>query len=202
MGSGGGWPKLSVFSSALYNLKGRALFVDLDTVIWGSLDRYFDFSAPFVAIDTGDNWRPGKVSHGDGPEVGTGVFAFNIGEQAQILKLFQQDEGAAFKDCVLEQIWVQKTASSLSYWPKDWVISFKRWLRRPIGLDLFMQPKAPPSRCSIVAFHGDPRPIALVAADAGRWDHFPHMGHGQVSWMRDYWLQNGGNLRPNRNDAS
>lgn len=34
----GGWPKLSVFAKDLYGLAGRALFVDLDTVLCGPID--------------------------------------------------------------------------------------------------------------------------------------------------------------------
>jgi hypothetical protein len=26
------------------------------------------------------------------------------------------------------------------------------------------------------------------------WDRLPHMGHGQVRWMADYWVENGGTL--------
>jgi hypothetical protein len=28
----------------------------------------------------------------------------------------------------------------------------------------------------------------------GFWDRFPHLGHGQVPWMADYWTENGGRL--------
>ncbi|NCV49381.1 MAG: hypothetical protein EBW46_06690 [Rhodobacterales bacterium] len=35
----GAWPKISVFKQQLYGLQGRGLFIDLDTVIWGSLDK-------------------------------------------------------------------------------------------------------------------------------------------------------------------
>ena len=69
-----------------------------------------------------------------------------------------------------------------------------RWLRRPIGLDLVLSPKAPPESAKIVAFHGDPRPIKLIPERAGFWDRFPHMGHGQVGWVRDYWVNNGGTV--------
>ena len=190
----GAWPKLSVFAAELYGLRGRAVFIDMDTVVCGPLDRFFDFDAPFVAIDTSNNWRPGGEPGQGAALVGTGIFAFDLGAQAQILSEFQKDPQAAFDACKLEQVWVQKTASSLAYWPRNWVISFKRWLRQPVGLDLFKVPKSPPEETSVVAFHGDPRPIALVRDRRGFWDKFPHMGRGQVPWMRDYWVQNSGRI--------
>ena len=194
----GAWPKLAVFAEDLYGLKGRALFIDMDTVVCGPLDRFFDFDAPFVAIDTGDSWRPGKEPGSGNALVGTGIFAFDLGRQTQILADFQDNRQAAFDECKIEQVWVQKKVTSLAYWPRDWVISFKRWLRQPIGIDLFKGPKSPPANTSVVAFHGNPRPIALVRPSRWFWDDFPHMGHGQVPWMRDYWLRNNGKI-PEKN---
>ena len=190
----GAWPKLSVFASNLYDLSGRALFIDMDTVICGKLDQFFEVKAPLIAIDTGENWHPGGQPGQVNALVGTGIFAFDIGGQTQILNEFQKNPQMAFETCGLEQVWVQKTASSIAYWPLGWVISFKNWLRQPIGFDIFMAPKEPPEAASIVAFHGDPRPISLVRSTLGFWDRFPHMGHGQVPWMRDYWTGNGGKI--------
>lgn len=190
----GAWPKLSVFAENLYDLSGRVLFVDLDTVICGDLEPFFAHPAPFVGIDTSDNWRPGGQPGAEGALLGTGVFAFDAGGQAQILSRFQADPAAAFAKAGIEQVWVQEHATSLDYWPQGLVISFKRWLRRPVGLDLFLPPKAPPVGTGMVAFHGEPRPIALIRPGNARWDRLPHLGRGQVGWMRDYWLENGGRL--------
>ena len=193
----GAWPKLGVFMQDLYGLKGRALFIDMDTTISGPLDGFFEHTAPLVGIDTGKNWQKGGTAGPAGahpPLLGTGVFAFTLGEQIQILERFQANPKAAFAATKIEQVWVQEHASSVAYWPSEWVISFKRWLRRPIGVDLFLAPKAPPDGTGMVAFHGDPRPITLIRAGLGVWDKFPHMGYGQVRWMRDYWLDNGGKL--------
>ena len=190
----GAWPKLSVFAADLHGLRGRALFIDMDTVVCGSLGRFFDHPGALVCIDTGDDWRPGRQPGGPLALAGTGVFAFDLGKQPQILDRFRADPQAAFDACDIEQVWVQRHATDLRYWPAGWVISFKRWLRRPIGLDLFLPPKAPPDDAGMVAFHGDPRPIALLRPGNRRWDRLPHLGRGQVPWMRDYWVRNGGRL--------
>lgn len=190
----GAWPKLTVFKKNLYDLEGRALFIDMDTVVWGNLNKFFDKTESFIGIDTGINWRPNKKNGGLNALLGTGVFTFNLGEQSHIFESFQKDPNAAFKSCAIEQVWVQTKVSKLKYWPPSWVISFKRWLRQPIGLDIFLEPKLPPHDTGLIAFHGTPRPIALVRSTGARWDRFPHLGHGQVSWMKNYWLENGGKL--------
>jgi len=190
----GAWPKLSLFSQDLYGITGRGLFIDLDMVICGSLDSFFDPSNPFIAIDTGPDWQPGKTPGGGRAEIGTGIFGFNIGSETQILKKFQANPIEAFKESSIEQVWVQKHVSSINYWPKGWVISFKRWLRQPIGLDLILQPRTPPNGARVVAFHGNPRPISMLNSGLHHWDTLPHMGWGQVKWMKDYWVTNGGKL--------
>jgi len=191
----GVWPKLALYAADLHGLRGRALFVDLDMVVLRGLDEMFAHEGRFVGIDVGAGWRPGR--EGSQPtELGTGVFAFDIGDQVQILRAFQTDKPGALARFRNEQDFVAAHAEGLEFWPQGWVPSFKRWLRRPIGLDLFLAPKAPPETARIVAFHGDPRPIALVPERAGFWDRFPHMGHGQVAWVRDYWLNHGGRMPP------
>ena len=53
----GAWAKLSVFSADLYGLSGRALFVDLDTVLCGPMDPLFEVPGDIVVIDSSENWR-------------------------------------------------------------------------------------------------------------------------------------------------
>lgn len=189
----GAWAKLGVFERDLYGLRGRALFIDLDMVICGSLDPFFEHPSAFLTTDMGEGWRPGP--RGSKPrEAGTCIFAFNLGQEAQIIDRFVADREAAVREHVIEQKWVGATASAMDYWPDDWVISFKRHLRQPIGLDLFLGPAAPPPTARVLAFHGTPRPIDLLRPGYRLWDRLPHMGHGQVPWMADYWVENGGTL--------
>ena len=111
----GAWPKLGVFMQDLYGLKGRALFIDMDTTISGPLDGCFEHTAPLVGIDTGKNWQKGGTAGPAGahpPLLGTGVFAFILGAQIQILERFQANPEAAFAATKIEQVWVQEHASS------------------------------------------------------------------------------------------
>ena len=188
----GVWPKLALYKKNLEGLEGRCLFIDLDMMILRDLDDFLSHSASFIAIDVGESWRPGVPRVNS--EVGTGLFAYNIGEETQILDAFLADRESAKVKFKNEQDFVAKHAKSIEFWPEGWVISFKRWLRRPIGIDLILPPKRPPEYAKIVAFHGDPRPAHLMRTGINFWDNFPHMGHGQVDWMIDYWKRFGGTI--------
>lgn len=185
----GAWPKISVFLSDLYGLRGRALFIDLDTVISANIDMMFDLPGNFVAIDS----RPWRYSSGP-PRTGTGIFAFDLCAMSWVVERLMADLDGNVERFKLEQDFIHAIVSDMSYWPEEWVISFKYHLRQPLVIDRFRPPKPPPQSAKIVAFHGRPRPSDLLGGYHGNWDVFPHYGSGAVPWMRDYWLEHGGRL--------
>lgn len=181
----GVWPKLSLFAKDLYGLQGRCLFIDLDMIICSSLDPFFEYEGEIISTDMGPNWRP---NHGTGaPETGTCMFAFDFGQQPQILEKFQADRDLCVDRFKIEQNCVHHFAHGMTYWPPEWVISFKRHLRRPIIIDRLLPPKAPGSKVKIVAFHGDPRPVDLIKTSGKNWSCFPRYGKKPVSWVVEYW---------------
>lgn len=185
------WPKLSLFVEDLYGLRGRCLFIDLDMMILGPLDAMFEFGTGVVTTDMGMGWRPGGQP-GAVQEAGTCVFAFDLGKESHILKAFQADRESAKARFRNEQDFVGFHAKTIGFWPKGWVISFKRHLVRRYGRDLILPPPAPATGPAILAFHGDPRPADLL--QTGIWGRFPHLGRGPVGWVVDYWTRNGGRL--------
>ena len=189
----GVWPKLALYVKNLHSLKGRCLFVDLDMVVLGGLDEMFDYGSGFVCTDMGDGWRPGGRL-GATKEPGTCIFSFDIGKESQILEAFHKDKAGAKRNFINEQDFAGAYANGVDFWPEGWVLSFKRHLRQPIGKDLFFSPKAPPANAKIIAFHGDPRPYNLIQRNTVFWDNLPHLGNGQVKWMHDYWVSNGGRV--------
>lgn len=176
------WPKLAMFQNELCGLSDRALFIDLDMMVVGSLDPFFEPKSRLITLDVGVGWRPGGTAT---PEVGTGVFAFDIGDQRQILDSFIAHRDQVISDFFNEQDYVGDKGEELSFWPKEKVISFKRFLRKGYGRDLIKTPPPPNSDVAIVAFHGAPRPIDLVKP--GIWGRFPHVGRGPINWVQDYW---------------
>lgn len=185
----GVWRKLSLFHPDLAALApgARALVIDLDMMILGPLDPFFAASGGIVLLDTGHDWRAREPV-----QPSTGVFAFALGEQQQILTAFQADAEGAMARFRNEQDFVAAHAVDKSLWPTGWVVSFKRHCVRRHGRDLIVPPPAPAPGPAILAFHGDPRPADLLRA--GIWGRFPHLGRGPVVWVVDYWTGHGGRL--------
>ncbi|WP_167851005.1 hypothetical protein [Tabrizicola caldifontis] len=185
----GVWRKLALFHPDVAALApgARALVIDLDMVILGPLDQFFATKGGIILLDTGHDWR-GR----DPVQPSTGVFAFTLGEQHHILRLFQADPTGAMARFRNEQDFVAAHATDVSLWPTGAVISFKRHLARRYGRDLILLPPAPAPGPSILAFHGDPRPADLLRA--GIWGRFPHVGRGPVGWLQEYWIRHGASL--------
>lgn len=185
----GVWRKLALFHPdvAAIALGARALVIDLDMMVLGRLDGFFARPGGMILLDTGHDWRAREPV-----QPSTGVFAFTLGEQGQILSAFRDDPQGAMARFANEQDFVAAHASDMSLWPTGWVISYKRHLVRRYGRDLIVPPSAPAPGPAILAFHGDPRPADLLRS--GVWGRFPHLGRGPVAWVVDYWTGHGGRL--------
>ncbi len=189
----GAWPKISVFLEKLYNLSGHLLFIDLDTFIMGSIDDFFNFAPNSISvIDVGDNW--GKATTVHERLVGTGIFCFEIGKYSHFVSNLQNNLQTLINQYELEQVYVQSICKNIEFWPKSWVISYKRSLRQPVGKDLIFSPHKPGTQTKVIAFHGKPRPIDLINKGFYNRDRFPHFLLRSVGWARDYWMRNGGDL--------
>ncbi len=186
----GVWPKIALFDRHFHGLRGRALFVDLDMVIVRGLDDFFAMDGTVIGTDAGPGW--GRKGPPHPPEFGSMIFAYDLGGVPEIAETFRADPAATWTRFRQEQQYVHHMVPGARFWPAPWVISFKRALRRPIGLDLVLPPHAPPPDARVVAFHGQPRPSDLMQPGLRFWDRFPHMGNGPVPWLVDYWRDNGG----------
>lgn len=186
----GAWPKLGVFQEDLYGLTGRALFIDLDSFITGDLARFFEAEGPFLSIGAGKDWRRGTTN--ETPILMSSTFAFTLGSESQIVDRFVADPEGAYDLLDIEQSFIEEHVSDWRPWPDPWVVSFKRHLCQPVLIDRVLPPREPDPATSIVAFHGDPRPIDVLADDGHNWAAFPRYGRSPVGWARDYWLKYGG----------
>lgn len=179
----GAWPKVALLDHDLYGLRGRALFIDLDSVILGDLGAFFDVPGPLVAIDNGA-WT------GEPPRLMSSIFSFDLGRLGHVVDALRADRDAIVARHRIEQVYLQASVPDAAFWPAEWIVSFKHHLRRPLLVDRVLPPRTPPPGARFIAFHGRPRPIDLVRG--GRWARFPRAGTGPVRWMRDYWLRHGG----------
>jgi hypothetical protein len=186
----GGWPKLLVHAAELYGLQGRALFIDLDSIIVGELEPMLQAEGGIIVIREwrrfADYFRKYQVNGA------TGVFAWTIGGQAQIQQGFLADPAGVRGRYRSEQRYVTDHARDMQFWPHPDVISFKRHLMAPALLDRFLPVKKPWPGVRIVAFHGSPRPIDVVPDKGQNWGKGLRHGRGSVPFVRDYWLEHGG----------
>jgi hypothetical protein len=187
----GVWPKLGLFLADLHGLQGRALFIDLDMMILGDLEPFFLQPGGVVAQDMGEAWR--KVPRPGPSEVGTCIFAFDIGGQPQIAESFMAEKSFVMKTFINEQDYVGHKGHDVRLWPKGWVVSFKRHVARRGCRDLFLMPP-PPVGAAVLAFHGTPRPADLLRR--GFWGEFPHLGRGPIPWVAEYWEMYGARPSP------
>ncbi len=186
----GCWPKISVFKKDLFGLEGRAMFIDLDTVIVGDITSMFKASGGVVLIREWrrlvDYFRKRKVNGM------TSIFAFTLGAQSQIYDKFMEDPDYAYENYRSEQRWVTDYATDMQFWGPKQVVSFKRDLLAPPLLNRFIPPKNPAPETAVVAFHGVPRPIDVVPDNNEPWGKWSRWGRGPVKFVRDFWIDNGG----------
>lgn len=186
----GGWPKLSVFKPDLYGLKGRCLFIDLDSIICGDLEPMLKSGGGIRVIREwkrfADHFRKRQVNGA------TGVFSFTFGTQTHLYEKFMERPLEFTKEFRSEQRFVTAYAEDMQFWTPEQVISFKRHLLAAPLINRFVPPKTPPAKTCVVAFHGTPRPIDVVPDRNQVWGSATRYGRGAVPFVRDYWLGYGG----------
>ena len=175
-----GWRKLSLFKKDI-DLSGRILFLDLDTVIVGNIDDYFTIDGDFILIR---HWRPSK-KQGVGE---TGVYRFEAGAHADLYENFMANIDEVKANFRHEQAYVCDALSrqnKLSFWPSEWMPSFKYDCMRWFILGLFLEPKLP-EKAKMIVFHGHPMPEdALKGKMRGFKKLFRFVK--PAKWLKDAW---------------
>ena len=156
-----GWRKLTLYraSEALFGLSGVWLYLDLDVVVSGSLDEFFQFNldAKYIVMQ---NWtQPGK---GIG---NTSVFRYRIGELQYLHDNFMENPEQVFSKYNNSQTYISRNVDSISFWPDEWCALFKVQCLPAWPLRFFKEPTLPKG-ARVVAFPGDPNPHDAVL---GKW---------------------------------
>jgi len=186
---GRGWPdilvKLMVTQDGFGDLKGTTLFLDLDIIITGKLDCFFEYRPGENCII--HNWvNPRKLLFREKPKVGnSSVFRFESGKSDYIYQTFirEKAQAADFKIYNTEQAFLTYAMKEVNWWPDEWVRSFKFHCRRVFPLNFFIPP-ALPEGCCILAFHGKPDPDEAIVGFTGK-----RLNHKTLPapWIRNYW---------------
>lgn len=148
------WRKLSVWQYPLENLQGDVLFLDLDLVITGNLDRFFDFMPGEYCVI--ENWTQIGDNIGN-----TSCFRLPIGRYNSIFEEFEKNPTKIWKKHHIEQIYLSYKIKNQFFWPINWCQSFKHNLL-PKWPYRIWQPAKLPDDTSIVAFTGKPDPDDVI----------------------------------------
>ena len=186
------WPniysKLLVFEPGFANLEGPTLFLDIDQIVVGDLDRFFDYRpGEFCIIRNWIEWR--KTIFRPAPFCGnSSCFRFDAGEKSRyVFEAFRRDPDVAMDISVYctEQAFMTHAVGrdKVNFWPDDFVISFKRACTWPWPLNHFLTPRFRPG-ASILCFHGKPNPDQAIAGYRGK--HF-NTWTRPCAWVRELW---------------
>lgn len=180
-----GWRKLSMLQAELEGLQGMALFLDLDIVITGDIDCFFDIGNPqdFYIIE---NWT--QMGQGIG---NSSVYRFQIGSMSAVQQEYMDNPQKCFKDYDNEQIFLCRSAQyngiEINYWPDSWCKSFKRHsISRSTIYNWFNEPIIPQD-AKIMVFHGYPKPDQ--AAKGGCHPHKFWRRLKPASWISKHWRE-------------
>ncbi len=201
----GKWPKSRLWGRQLGALQGPVLFIDLDVVIIGSLDLFFEVGG---ADDVVMARNPSTPFERLGQ---TSLFRFPVGKLEPIQRAFRENPQQTAEKYRFEQRYVTRNApGGVRFFPR-WSVQQYSYDCVPVfPLNLFRTPRPSP-RARVVIFAGssDPRfaiegrwsyahPTGSLRsyataywADGGRADRsfFRYMRHyvRPAKWVRDYW---------------
>lgn len=172
------WKKLGLFTDKLADLKGNALFLDLDIVILKNIDEFFTVPGEFLIIKDWD-FEDDIIGN-------SSVFRFEVNKHKDIIENFYKEGKDIRKRYRNEQAFLSyqmKNKGILNYWDKKWCVSFKRNCLRPFPMNYFQVPKEP-LEAKILVFHGRPNPEQAYSG---------FMGKGGLryvkptKWLDKYW---------------
>lgn len=174
------WRKVSLFAPKLGDLEGPALFLDLDIIVTGSLDPFFEHPGELCMIE---NWTTPGIGVGN-----SSVFRFTVGAHSQVFEKYNADPDALANTLDNEQIYVSKElASKLVYWPETWVKSWKLHCLPKNKVSRLFETPVLPEGARIIAFPGSPNPPEA----AQNWLYGKHWWKPKFAhpapWVLEYW---------------
>ena len=151
--------RMFIFQKELADLQGNVLHLDLDLLITGSIDAFYDHK-PELDFVVAENWtQPGQ---GIG---NMSVFRFRVGALTRVWDRFRPDPMAMMDLYRNSQTFVSRTLGHVDFYPAEWCLSFKHSLLSPWPLNFIKTPALPPE-ARIVAFTGKPD---IDEAARGEW---------------------------------
>ena len=179
----GAWKKLTTFEADLHGLRGTALFLDVDVVIVGSLDAFFEHPGEFLIIhDYPRFWRFGQRITGN-----SSVYRFKLGAHADVLEYFRSHMEEVQAHNRNEQTFLSRylhKQGKLAYWPAGWCPSFKYHGIPAWPLNYWREPFVPEG-ARIMIFHGECNPPDALAGRRNKRLGFIRPAH----WVAQHWRE-------------
>ncbi len=151
------WGKSRLWRPDLGGPTGPILFLDLDVVVTGSLDGFFEVGAPDDVILARNPSTPLE-------RLGqTSIFRFPVGKLAPLREMFLSDpQGIADRYRFEQRFVTQNAPGGVTFWPKGWVVHFRRHCVPPFPLNYLQAPRLPKD-ARVVIFAGHLNPPDAIA---------------------------------------
>lgn len=179
----GAWKKLTTFEADLHGLRGTALFLDVDVVIVGSLDAFFEHPGEFLIIhDYPRFWRFGQRITGN-----SSVYRFQLGAHADVLEYFRAHMEEVQAHNRNEQTFLSRylhKQGKLAYWPAGWCPSFK-YHGIPAWPLNYWRESFVPEGARIMIFHGECNPPDALAGRRNKRLGFIR----PARWVAQHWCE-------------
>jgi hypothetical protein len=156
----GKWGKSRLWRPNLGGPTGPVLFLDLDLVVTGSMDGFFEVGSPDDVILARSPTNPfEKLGQ-------TSIYRYPVGKLAPLREMFLADPQGIADRYRFEQRFVSRHApGGISFWPKGWVAHYKRHCIPTFPMNYIRTPHLP-KETRVVIFPG---PLNPPDAIAGRY---------------------------------
>jgi hypothetical protein len=174
-----GWTKLASFAQDLHGLRGTALFLDVDVVIVGNMDGFFEAPGDFMIIH--DYKRPWRITGN------SSVYRYELGAHPDVLEYFRHNFDTIRKQFRNEQAYLSDflhRQGKLAYWPAAWCPSFKYHSIPAWPTNYWTAPQIPQD-ARIVIFHGECNPPDALAGKRNRKFRFIK----PALWVAEHWKE-------------
>jgi hypothetical protein len=174
-----GWTKLASFAQDLHGLRGTALFLDVDVVIVGNMDGFFEVPGDFMIIH--DYKRPWRITGN------SSVYRYELGAHPDVLEYFRHNFDTIRKQFRNEQAYLSDflhRQGKLAYWPAAWCPSFKYHSIPAWPTNYWNAPQIPQD-ARIVIFHGECNPPDALAGKRNRKFRFIK----PALWVAEHWKE-------------
>lgn len=175
------WRKIALWAGELPGLSGDVLFLDLDVVVTGSLDSFFDYR-PDLSFCVIENWT--QMGSGIG---NTSCYRFRVGSHPYIFERLRDDPAGVLASHPNSQTYISRTISEKAFWPAPWCVSFKHTLLPRWPLNFLEVPPLPPD-AKVISFTG--KPDIDEARDGWsdpRWYKKVYKHVRPTPWIADHW---------------